>query len=186
MESKFMFLVLLFLLAESTRGTTDQPTSAPSVPTCPTSRLPPSSNPCAVIQKNTRYVSPSGYYWIQGGNGAAVNVYCRMNSSSCCGITGDWMRVGYLDMKNSSHHCPSGFQLYYSPRRCRLLIRRREILAVMGTGTSMILLDVQKSHILLIALDTRECVEGLLPIRKEQRMPSIITIHTTVQLVLDT
>ena len=103
---------------------TDQPPSAPSGPTCPINQLPPSSNPCAVIQKNTRYVSQSGYYWIQGGNGAAVKVYCRMNSSSCCGISGDWMRVGYLDMKNTSHHCPSGFHLYNSPRRCGLRIPR--------------------------------------------------------------
>ena len=47
-----------------------------------------------------------------------------MNSSSCCGNTGDWMRVGYLDMKNASHQCPSGFQLYNSPRRCGLRIER--------------------------------------------------------------
>ena len=90
----------------------------------PKSELPLSSNPCADIQRNTPNVSRSGYYWIQGGNGAAVNVYCRMNSSSCCGNTGDWMRVGYLDMKNASHHCPSGFQLYNSPRRCGLRIVR--------------------------------------------------------------
>ena len=34
------------------------------------------------------------------------------------------MRVGYLDMKNASHSCPSGFQLYSSPRRCGLAIQR--------------------------------------------------------------
>ena len=34
------------------------------------------------------------------------------------------MRVGYLDMKNGSHSCPSGFQLYNGPRRCGLYIRR--------------------------------------------------------------
>ena len=32
------------------------------------------------------------------------------------------MRVGYLDAKNSSHSCPSGFTLYNSPRRCGLYI----------------------------------------------------------------
>ena len=47
-----------------------------------------------------------------------------MNSSGCCGLTGDWMRVGYLDMKNSSHSCPSGFQLYNGPQRCGLSIAR--------------------------------------------------------------
>jgi len=103
-------------------GMTDQKTSAPSEPTCPKIQLPLPSNPCADIQRNTPNVSQSGYYWIQGGNGTAVKVYCRMNSSSCCGITGDWMRVGYLDMKNASHRCPSGFKLYNSPRRCGLRI----------------------------------------------------------------
>ena len=109
-------------------GTTDQPSSAPSEPTCPTrqsSTAEFSSNPCADIQRSTPNVSQSGYYWIQGGNGAAVKVYCRMNSSSCCSNTGDWMRVGYLDMRNASHRCPSGFQLYNSPRRCGLYIRRQ-------------------------------------------------------------
>ena len=55
---------------------------------------------------------------------ATTLVYCRMNSTSCCGNTGGWMRVGYLDMKNASHSCPSGFTLYSSPRRCGLYIRR--------------------------------------------------------------
>ena len=53
-----------------------------------------------------------------------MNVYCRMNSSSCCSTTGDWIRVGYLDMNHYLHSCPSGFQLYNSPRRCGLSIRR--------------------------------------------------------------
>ena len=36
------------------------------------------------------------------------------------------MRVGYLDMANSSHRCPSGFQQYSSgPRRCGLHIGRQ-------------------------------------------------------------
>ena len=49
-------------------------------------------------------------------------MYCRMNSSSCCGVTGDWMRVAYLNMTNPSHRCPRGFTLYTSPRRCGLNI----------------------------------------------------------------
>ena len=108
-------------------GTIDQPTSAPNEPACPprqSSSAEFSTNPCADIQRSSPSVSRSGYYWIQGGNGAAVNVYCRMNSTSCCGNTGGWMRVGYLDMKNASHSCPSGFTLYSSPRRCGLYIRR--------------------------------------------------------------
>ena len=35
-------------------------------------------------------------------------VYCDM-TRSCGGVTGGWVRVGYLDMTNTSHQCPSGF-----------------------------------------------------------------------------
>ena len=51
--------------------------------------------------------SPSGYYWVRASNGSAVSVYCDM-TLSCGGVTGGWMRVAELDMKNSSHQCPSG------------------------------------------------------------------------------
>ena len=40
---------------------------------------------------------------------AAVRVYCDM-TRSCGNITGGWMRVGELDMTNSSTQCPSGFR----------------------------------------------------------------------------
>ena len=50
-----------------------------------------------------------------------MNVYCKMNSSSpCCSVTGDWMRIAYLNMTNPYHRCPSGFQTLDSPRRCGL------------------------------------------------------------------
>ena len=49
-----------------------------------------------------------GYYWASASNGSAVRVYCDM-TRSCGGVTGGWVRVGYLDMTNSSHQCPSGF-----------------------------------------------------------------------------
>ena len=51
--------------------------------------------------------SPSGYYWVRASNGSAVSVYCDM-TLSCGGVTGGWMRVFELDMKNSSHQCPGG------------------------------------------------------------------------------
>ena len=60
----------------------------PSFPAVSCAALPPSS--------------PSGYYWV---NGTPTLVYCTM---SCGTLTGGWMRVGYLDMTNSSHQCPSG------------------------------------------------------------------------------
>ena len=53
--------------------------------------------------------SPSGYYWVTSSNGSAVRVYCDM-TRLCGGITGGWMRVGELDMTNSSTQCPSGLR----------------------------------------------------------------------------
>jgi lipocalin len=50
----------------------------------------------------------SGYYWIKASTGSAVNVYCKMDAN-CTGYTGGWMRVAHIDMRNSSHQCPSGF-----------------------------------------------------------------------------
>ena len=52
----------------------------------------------------------SGYYWI-GTQGSPVNVYCNMNATSSGGLTGGWMRVAYIDMRNTSHQCPSGLSL---------------------------------------------------------------------------
>ena len=52
----------------------------------------------------------SGYYWI-GTQGSPVNVYCNMNATSSGELTGGWMRVAYIDMRNTSHQCPSGLSL---------------------------------------------------------------------------
>ena len=52
----------------------------------------------------------SGYYWI-GTQGSPVNVYCNMNATSSVELTGGWMRVAYIDMRNTSHQCPSGLKL---------------------------------------------------------------------------
>ena len=51
----------------------------------------------------------SGYYWIKNSSGSAVQVYCKMDAN-CTGYTGGWMRVAYIDMRNSSHQCPSGLR----------------------------------------------------------------------------
>ena len=61
------------------------------------------SSCAALLPTNT-----SGYYWVSASNGSAVRVYCDM-TRSCDGVTGGWVRVGYLDMTDSSHQCPSGF-----------------------------------------------------------------------------
>ena len=53
--------------------------------------------------------SPSGHYWIKSSNGSAVHVYCDM-TRSCGNITGGWMRVASLDMRNNSSQCPSALR----------------------------------------------------------------------------
>ena len=64
--------------------------------------------------------SPSGYYWVMAVNGSAVRVYCDDVSLSCGGVTGEWKRVAYLDVTNSSHQCPSGLRMgnYSNKRTC--------------------------------------------------------------------
>ena len=61
--------------------------------------------------------SLSGHYWIQNaGTGYASLQYCD-TARRCCGSTGGWMRVAFLDMTDPNHHCPSGFVTINSPRR---------------------------------------------------------------------
>ena len=63
-------------------------------------------------------LSPSGYYWI-GTQGSPVRVYCNMNATSV-NLTRGWMRVAYIDMRNTSHQCPSVLTLFSrssAPRR---------------------------------------------------------------------
>ena len=65
--------------------------------------------------------TPSGYYWVRSSYGSAVNVYCDM-ARHCCGSTGGWMRVAYLDMTDTSQQCPEGFTLRSEPKRtCELI-----------------------------------------------------------------
>ena len=47
--------------------------------------------------------SPSGYYYVN-----SRNIYCNMGE--LCGQDGGWTRIAYLDMNDSSQHCPSGLQ----------------------------------------------------------------------------
>ena len=68
------------------------------------------ANSCAALPPS----SPSGYYWVRASNGSAVRVYCDM-TRSCGNITGGWVRVAELDMRNSSHQCPSGFTQHNTP-----------------------------------------------------------------------
>ena len=50
---------------------------------------------------------PSGYYWVKAADESSIRVYCDM-TRTCGGITGGWMRVANIDMKNTSHTCPQG------------------------------------------------------------------------------
>ena len=52
----------------------------------------------------------SGYYWIKTSLGSPARVYCKMDAD-CQNMTGGWMRIAYIDMRNSSHQCPSGLSL---------------------------------------------------------------------------
>ena len=45
--------------------------------------------------------SPSGYYSGRASDGSVVRVYCDM-TRSCGGVTGGWMRVAELDMRQQS------------------------------------------------------------------------------------
>ena len=61
----------------------------------------------------------SGYYWIRNSSGSPIRVYCKMDTN-CTDYSGGWMRVAHIDMRNSSHQCPSGLSLLTrnsNPRR---------------------------------------------------------------------
>ena len=70
---------------------------------------------CHVLSKS----SPSGYYWVLSSNSSAIKVYCDMKKT-CGNITGGWMRVTSLDMKQPSFMCPSSLCLDATTHRtCR-------------------------------------------------------------------
>ena len=61
----------------------------------------------------------SGYYWLQRCDGTAFNAYCAMeNPCGCSGGSGAWLRVGFLNMTNTSVQCPHGMSLVQNPRSC--------------------------------------------------------------------
>jgi len=86
--------------------------------------------------------SPSGYYYIQSGSSSFVRAYCDM-TRSCGGITGGWMRVAKIDMRNASNSCPHGLKTLTQPKRlCAMNIG--------GGGcssTSFSVQDVQYTHV---------------------------------------
>ena len=50
--------------------------------------------------------SPTGYYHVN----SRLNIYCNMGT--LCGSGGGWTRIGYLDMTQPTHSCPSSLTLY--------------------------------------------------------------------------
>ena len=69
---------------------------------------------CSVLPKS----SPSGYYNILSSSGSAIRVYCDMKRT-CGNITGGWMRVTSIDMRQPSSMCPSSLCLDTTTRTCR-------------------------------------------------------------------
>ena len=60
--------------------------------------------------------APSDYYWLRGTGDSSHHMYCDM-TRSCGGITGGWMRVTKLDMRNVSDSCPNGLKTLTQPKR---------------------------------------------------------------------
>ena len=59
----------------------------------------------------------SGYYLVENAAGVPNRVYCDTRLRFMDGQPG-WMRVAHLDTSDSSQHCPSGFRMQESHRRC--------------------------------------------------------------------
>ena len=78
------------------------------------SRLPPPSyilGSCGEI-RNHWPNSPSGYYTVSTANGETSPMYCHMEE--LCGTQGPWSRIGFLNMSDPTHQCPTGFSVYSS------------------------------------------------------------------------
>ena len=75
---------------------------------CPGSHAYQPASSCQQIL-NCDSSSSSGYYWIASADGNATELYCSMNKV-CAGVSGGWMRVVKLDMRNIINQCPSGLR----------------------------------------------------------------------------
>ena len=95
------------------------------------SNVNPSASCSHVVLLNSS--SPSGHYWIRSSNGSAVRVYCDM-IRSCGNITGGWMRVASLDMRDSSSQCPNDLRMVIPGDNCNPEPRICEIGTNVHTG----------------------------------------------------
>ena len=71
---------------------------------------------CAAIQQFFPFQPSSGYYQIRSSNGSVITAYCDM-TRSCAHITGGWMKVADLDMRDNTAQCPDNLELRTTPLR---------------------------------------------------------------------
>ena len=87
------------------------------------------SHPAASCKEIYKYdpTIPSGHYWIELSNGTAVSKFCDM-TRTCGGVTGGWMQVTKLDMRNSGSRCPSGLRerVHTTKRLCGVVRESRD------------------------------------------------------------
>ena len=60
----------------------------------------------------------TGWYWISKCDGTTTRVYCTMDNPCGCSGSGAWMRVGLLNMSDTTQQCPSGMGVIADPRSC--------------------------------------------------------------------
>ena len=70
---------------------------------------------CSAIQQLLPF-SSSDYYKILSSNGSAITAFCDM-TRSCGDITGGWMRVAELNMRDTTTQCPDSHELMTYPLR---------------------------------------------------------------------
>ena len=88
----------------------------------------------------------SGYYWIKTSSGSPARVYCKMDAD-CQNMTGGWMRVAYIDMRNSSHQCPSGLSLTTRSSAPRRLCDRTSTSTTTCGGNNFTAHGISYSHV---------------------------------------
>ena len=58
----------------------------------------------------------SGYYWLKSTTTETREVYCAMDTTYC-NITGEWMRLAYLNMNEPGASCPTSLRQINTPAK---------------------------------------------------------------------
>ena len=100
------------------------------------------ANSCKEVKEQYPDIS-SGDYWVENSEGQVIRIYCDMERT-CGNMTGGWMRVADIDMRDSSQMCPNGLNELTegSIRLCAMNVD--------GAGCSSATIathDVQYSHV---------------------------------------